>query len=141
MQYAFDEVADKSVKVFDLTGDGVQNLRDVPLTKGKRLIRLQANGVEAALELLAKYPDNYVELTLSITEPLTSVESKALNANENLVSLLVEIHGDERLEFESRKGLSDEELFDAFYKTSFGTDPKAELKTLFLQTLTELNEK
>ena len=141
LQYAFDEVADKSVKVFDLTGDGVQNLRDVPLTKGKRLIRLQANGVEAALELLAKYPDNYVELTLSITEPLTSVESKALNANENLVSLLVEIHGDERLEFESRKGLSDEELFDAFYKTSFGTDPKAELKTLFLQTLTEFNEK
>lgn len=141
LQYAFDEVADKSVKVFDLTADGVQNLRDVALTKGKKLIRLQANDVETALELLKQYPDNYVELTLFLTEPLASADAKALNANENLVSLLAEVHGDESLQFESRKGLSDEGLFDAYYKTNFGKEPKEELKTLFLQTLTELNER
>lgn len=141
LQYAFDEVADKSVKVFDLTGDGVQNLHDVPLTKGKKLIRLQANDVETALELLKKYPDEYVELTLFLTAPLASADAKALNANENLVSLLAEVHSDETLQFESRKGLSDEGLFDAFYKTSFGAEPKDELKTLFLQTIAELNEK
>lgn len=141
LQYAFDEVADKSVKVFDLTADGVQNLRDVPLTKGKKLIRLEAGDVQTALELLAKYPDNYVELTLILTQPLTSADNKALNANDNLVSLVAEIHGEESLEFESRKGLSDEELFDMFYKNSYGGTPKEELKTLFLQTMAELAEK
>ena len=34
LQYSFDERADKGVKVFDLTGAGVENLKDVPLTKG-----------------------------------------------------------------------------------------------------------
>jgi hypothetical protein len=141
LQYAFDEVADKSVKVFDLTADGVQNLQDVALTKGKKLIRLEASDVETALGLLAKYPDNYVELTLVLSQPLTTADSKALNANENLVSLIAEIHGEESVQFESRKGLSDEELFDMFYKNSFGGQPKEELKTLFLQTMTELSEK
>jgi exonuclease SbcD len=141
LQYAFDEVADKSVKVFDLTADGVQNLQDVALTKGKKLIRLEASDVETALGLLAKYPDNYVELTLVLSQPLTTADSKALNANENLVSLIAEIHGEESVQFESRKGLSDEELFNMFYKNSFGGQPKEELKTLFLQTMTELSEK
>ena len=141
LQYAFDEVADKSVKVFDLTGDGVQNLRDVPLTKGRKLIRLQANDVETALELLEKCPDNYVELTLVLTAPLASVDAKALNAHENLVSLIAEVHSEESLQFESRKGLSDEGLFDAYYKATYGAEPKEELKTLFLQTIAELHEK
>lgn len=141
LQYAFDEVADKSVKVFDLTADGVENLHDVPLTKGKRLVRLQANDVSTALELLKQYPNEYAELTLHLDAPLSSVDAKTLNANENLVSLLAEVQGAEGLEFESRKGMSDEGLFDAFYKTNFGTEPKEDLKTLFLQTLAELNEK
>ena len=141
LQYAFDEVADKSVKVFDLTSKGVQNVCDVPLTKGKKLVRLEATDVETALDLLAQYPDNYVELTLILTQPLTSADSKALNAHENLVSLIAEIHGEESVTFESRKGLSDEELFDMFYKNSFGAQPKDELKALFLQTMAELAER
>lgn len=141
LQYAFDEIADKSVKVFDLTGEGVRNLRDVPLTKGKRLIRLQTNDVPTALALLKEYPDNYVELTLSLDAPLSSADSKALNANENLVSLIPEIHGEEGMQFETRKGMSDEGLFNAFYKANYGAEPKEELKTLFLQTIAELNEK
>jgi exonuclease SbcD len=141
LQYAFDERADKSVKVFDLTKEGVQNLRDLPLTKGKRLARLEANGIEAALELLAQYPDSHVELKLFLTSPLSSADSKRLSACENLVSLLAEVQTDETLQFESRKGLSDEALFDAFYKSQYAAEAKPELKTLFLQTLAELSEK
>ncbi len=140
LQYAFDERADKGVKIFDLTKDGVQNLQDVPLTKGKKLVRLQANGVDAALELLQKYPGDLVELTLMLDAPLSGSDSKALNAHRNLVSLLAEVKTDETLRFESRKGMSDEALFEAFYKTGYGTEPKTELKTLYLQTLAELAE-
>ena len=141
LQYAFDERADKGVKVFDLTTDGVQNLRDVPLTKGKRLVRLEADNVERALELLQTYPNALVELKLVLTAPLVSSEAQALSANKNLVSLLAEVRTEENLAFESRKGLSSESLFELFYKTNYGAEPKEELKTLFLQTLTELDEK
>ena len=140
LQYAFDESADKSVKVFDLTKDGVQNLRDVPLAKGKKLIRLEADGVESALSLLQNYPENYVEMKLLLSAPLTSQDAAALSACGNLVSLLAEIRTDEQLQFESRKGLSDEGLFDAFYKANYGTDASPQLKTLFLETLAKLSE-
>ena len=141
LQYAFDESADKGVKVFDLTADGVQNLRDLPLTKGKRLVRLEADSVEGALELLQAYPDALVELKLILTAPLVSSEAQALAANKNLVSLLAEVRTEENLAFESRKGLSGENLFELFYKTNYGAEPKEEVKTLFLQTLAELDEK
>lgn len=141
LQYAFDESADKGVKVFDLTKDGVQNLRDVPLTKGKKLIRLEADGVESALALLQRYPDELVEMKLILSAPLVSGDSQALSAHKNLVSLVAEVRTEETLAFESRKGLSGEKLFELFYKTNYGAEPKEELKTLFLQTLNELDER
>ena len=140
LQYAFDESADKGVKVFDLTADGVLNLRDIPLTKGKKLIRLEADSVETAHLLLEQYPHEFVEMKLTLSEPLTSADSVGLAKRENLVSLLAEIQTEDSLTFESRKGLSDEGLFDAFYKSSFGTEAKVELKTLFLTTLKEIEE-
>ena len=135
MQYSFDERADKGVKVFDLTTDGVQNLKDVPLQSGKRLIRLEADGVALAEELLSQYPDALVEMKLMLSSPLTSGDTVRLAQHKNLVSLLTEIHSDETLQFQSRKGLSDEALFDAFYKAAYNAEPNPELKTLFLETL------
>ena len=140
MQYSFDESADKGVKVFDLTGAGVENLKDVPLTKGKRLVRLEADCVESALSLLSRYPDALVELKLFLTQPLAASEHAALVSHANLVSLNAEVCTEETLSFESRKGLTDEQLFDAFHKATYGTEAKEELKELFLQTLAETRE-
>ncbi|MBQ8295361.1 MAG: exonuclease subunit SbcD [Clostridia bacterium] len=140
LQYSFDESADKGVKVFDLTADGVQNLKDVPLKSGKRLVRLQAENVQAALELLDEYPDNLVEMKLILTEPLIAADAQALAAKVNLVSLVSEIRTEEEMAIRSRKGMSDEELFATFYRTSYGAEPKEELKTLFLEALNDINE-
>lgn len=139
LQYAFDESADKGVKVFDLTGAGVENLKDVPLTQGRKLLRLEADCVENALRLLGEYPDNLVEIKLILSSPLTSADAQALAAQTNLVSLVTEIRTEETLEFQSRKGLSDGELFESFYKANYGAEPKAELKNLFLTTVSELS--
>ena len=139
LQYSFDETADKGVKVFELSSDGVQNLRDIPLQSGKKLVRLETDGVESASELLKQYPDCLVELKLVLSAPLTSSDSAFLVAYENLVSLLTEVRNEETLQFQSRKGLSDSALFDAFYKSAYGAEPKAELKDLFLTTLNELS--
>lgn len=140
LQYAFDERADKGVKVFDLTTAGVCDLKDVPLTKGKKLVRLEANGVDEGLEWLQKYPESLVELKLYLTAPLTSEDSSALAANKNLVSLLAEVRTEETMHFESRKGLSAEGLFDVYYRSVYGADPKTEVKELFLKTIAELGE-
>ncbi len=140
LQYSFDESADKGVKVFDLTQNGVENLKDVPLTKGRTLLRLEADDTEAALKLLAAYPDNLVELKLILNAPLVSSDAHALAANENLVSLVTEVRSEEQVEFESRKGLSSEALFTAFYRMNHGEAPKTELKELFLSALNESEE-
>lgn len=140
LQYSFDERADKSIKVFDLTAEGVSNLKEVELTKGKKLVRLESDGVENGLALLREYPDALVELTLHLSSPLTSSQTAILAAEENLVSLLPEINAEETLEFSSRKGLSDEALFTAYYKSAYGNEPKPELKTLFLETLAKTQE-
>jgi exonuclease SbcD len=141
LQYSFDESADKSVKVFTLSKNGVQNLQDVPLTKGKKLIRLQAENVDDALTLLQSYPENLVEMKLLLSAPLTSVDSARLAARSNLVSLIAEISGSEEVQFESRKGLADSALFDAFYKAEYNAEPSEDLKTLFLSILQELDGK
>ena len=140
LQYAFDERADKSVKVFDLTTNGVSAFKEVELFKGKKLVRLEADSVENGLALLKEYPDSLVELTLRLSSPLTGSQTAALAAEENLVSLLPEINTEETIEFSSRKGLSDEALFAAYYQASYGKEPKEELKTLFLETLAQTQE-
>ena len=135
LQYSFDESADKGVKIFDLTANGAQNVKDVPLTKGKKLLRLQATDVESATELLSRYPDALIELKLLLNAPLSQSETAALSQNTSLVSLVTEISATEQMEFESRKGLSDGALFDAYCKASYGAPAKPELKELFLSTL------
>lgn len=140
LQYAFDEKPDKSVKVFDLTKAGISGLKDVPLTSGKKLVRLEADSAENAMQLLERYPDCLVEMKLLLSEPLTSAEASALAAKDNLVSLVSEIQTDTEIEFASRKGMSDGELFDAYYKANYGSEPSPELKTLFLTTLAETEE-
>jgi exonuclease SbcD len=141
LQYSFDESSDKGVKVFDLTGDGVLDLRDVPLTKGRKLVRLEADSFETAELLLEKYPTAFVEMKLLLSAPLTSADSARLAAKENLVSLIAEISGGEDVQFESRKGLADSALFDAFYKAEYNAEPSEEVKTLFLCILQELDGK
>ena len=141
LQYSFDERADKCVKVFDLTQNGVENLKDVPLTKGKRLVRLEAENIETAETLLTTYAENLVELKLILTAPLTQGDSTKLASHENLVSLVAEVRTEETLQFESRKGLADSALFDAYYQSAYNAEPKAELKDLFLNVMNELQEK
>lgn len=140
LQYAFDEVADKSVKAFDLTANGVENAREIPLGSGTKLVRVRAENLEMAETLLKMYESSFVELTLRLTEPLTTTASATLASYPNLISTVIELHADDAQEFTSRKNLSHGELFDAFYQSVYGVEPKAELKELFLTALAETQE-
>ena len=141
LQYSFDEAnGEKGVKVFDLTAKGVENLRDVALKSGRRLVRLEAESPTQAEELLFLYPDALAEMRLHLSSPLTSAEAAALSAHENLASLIAEVNETGTLEFESRKGFSDSRLFEEFYRAQYNEPPKEELKALFLSVLQELEK-
>ncbi len=142
LQYAFDEAGiEKSVEIFDLDHSGVHNLKEIPLCGGKTLVRLQAQGVAAAEELLHRYADCYVELTIFVGEPLTSSQVKQLKeANNGLLSIIPEITAEHTMTIGSRKQLSPLELFSEFYKSRFAEEPSKELQELFLSVTEEANE-
>ena len=141
LQYSFDESADKAVKVFTLGKNGVDGLKDVPLRSGKKLVRIEASNLDGALQLLEQYADCWVELKLYLTEPLASSDTAKLHARGNLLSLLTEITIEDGVPLPSRKGLTNAQLFDAFYKTQYGTEAKQELKELFLGVMQEIEER
>lgn len=138
MQFSFDESgAVKSVNVFGLTANGVENFRQIELTSTRKLIRLHANGVEEGLALLDKNKEFFVELTLNLNAPMTPKESGALRERENLVSLHAEVQSVENtFETFSNKNKSSSRLFSDYYKLRYGADVPEELLTLFL-SLTE----
>lgn len=138
MQFSFDESGSvKSVNIFELSADGLQNLKQIELKSVKKLIRLQTNSVEAGIELLKTNPDCFVELTLNLAAPITPTESAALHLQENLVSLKAEIQTAE-VDYSriSNKNKSASQLFSDYYKSRFDAEVPAELLQLFL-SLTE----
>ncbi|MDE7082585.1 MAG: exonuclease subunit SbcD [Clostridia bacterium] len=138
MQFSFDESgAEKSVNLFDLTLNGIENFRQVELSSSRKLIRLQANGVEEGVALLAANKDYFVELTLNLNAPLTPQESSTLHGYENLVSLRADVQSVENtFQTVSNKNKSSSQLFSDYYKLRYGADVPKELLALFL-SLTE----
>ena len=138
LQYSFDEGENKQVILLQTTGEHVEVAKEIPLTSGKKLVRLEAAGVEQALSLLARYPEAYIELTLHLTAPLTSQETHALRAaNEGLVSLIVHMAGAQAAPVVRRSALSSKELFTEYYRSVYGEAPAEELTQAFLALLEE----
>ena len=138
LQYSFDEGENKQVILLQTTGEHVEVAKEIPLTSGKKLVRLEAAGVEQALSLLARYPEAYIELTLHLTAPLTSQETHALRAaNEGLVSLIVHTAGAQAVPVVRRSALSSRELFGEYYRSVYGEAPAEELTQAFLALLEE----
>lgn len=138
MQFSFDESgAVKSVNVFDLTKNGVENFHQCELKSGRKLIRLQAINAETGAELLDKNKEYFVELTLNLNAPMTPQESALLHEKENLVSLRAEVASVENaFENISNKNKSSSELFSEYYNLRYGAEAPKELLSLFL-SLTE----
>lgn len=144
LQYAFDETgSEKSVVVFDIGKGGTQNIREIPLCSGKRLVRLAETSVGGAVELLKKYPDCYIELTLYLRAPLIAAQVREMQAaNEGLVSILPVVQGDITPQGTvlSRRKMSSAELFREYYKSKFTEMPPKELCELFLSLTEDTDE-
>ena len=91
LQYAFDEAnLPKSAALLKAEDGRVSLVKEIALTQGRQLVRLEAAGTEQALSLLRRYEGCLIELTLHLSAPLTARETLSLrDANEGLVSLVV----------------------------------------------------
>lgn len=140
LPYSFDEAdSEKCVLLLKTEGTQIKEVKALPLKSGKKLVRLEANGVENALALLPRYANCYIELTLNLTSPLTTAETQALReSNTGLVSLIARVPSQEtESETVRRSALSTGELFTQFYLSLYGCEPEDKLKTEFLSLLEE----
>ena len=142
LQYSFDEAnTQKSVTLLETAGTEVKIVKEIPLTAGKKLVRLECNGVEEALSLLSRYEDCYIELTLNLTEPLTSAQTLSLReCNAGLVSLVARVGSTEKSDLPVRSALKADELFSLYYKSNYGQEPPEDILTAFLELMEENRE-
>ena len=137
LQYSFDEQENKQVILLKTQGNAL-TAEDIPLTAGKRLVRLEERSAEGAAQLLGRYRGAFVELTLHLSAPLTTQETHMLRAaNEGLVSLIVRTQAQEAAAGVRRSTLSAGELFSEYYRSVYGEAPADSLKEAFLRLLQE----
>ena len=138
MRFTFDEAGqEKSVSVFDIDGSGVHDLKIVPLTSCKKLVRLQANSAADGVALLEANKEALAELTLNLSSPLSPTEISGLRSCENLYSLKMSVESELGAGYAAENaGKSSSQLFSEYYNSRFGTEVPADLLALFL-SLTE----
>ncbi len=140
LQYSFDEVgSEKSVTAFETSEGSVVNLTKIPLTSGKKLVKIVANNIQTAKDLLDKYPDCFVHLTLKISEVLSDTESKELlGGYPQLAEYLLQTTSKyDSIEDEALKRLSDKDLFIEYYKSEYGADVPDEIMEIYLKAISE----
>ncbi|WP_159519321.1 metallophosphoesterase family protein [Sunxiuqinia indica] len=143
LSYSFSEANQKKyVLLVDVEPGAVATVRELELTKGKKLLRKRAEGMEEALNWLTENQECLVELTLVTETFLTAVERKQLNgAHSGIVAIIPEVENAEELIDGNQKKIdltrSMEELFRDYFKHEKGQNPNDELMDLFTEILAE----
>lgn len=137
LQYSFDEFEKKQVILLH-TQEKSLEIEEIPLSSGRKLVRLEEENVERAASLLKQYPGAFIELTLRLSAPLTSQETQLLRAaNDGLVSLIVRTRAENSAPVIKRSSLSSKQLFEEYYRCVYGEDPASDLTQAFLELLEE----
>lgn len=137
LRYAFDENEDKYVVTFDLSDkkSGMQSFTKHPLKSGKKLLRVSASSLEHAKNLLEIAEDAYVELTLNLDRPLGHSEHKELSGCFPNLLKIITVNSESEQKRVSRKDLSYKEMFTAYYRYKFSTEPPKDLMELYLELM------
>ncbi len=137
LQYSFDEANnEKSVLLLETQGEEVRVVKSIPLSSGKKLVRLECNGAGEALKILPSYSENFVELTVNLDAPLTSDETESLkDACPGLIFINPRVRTGDFAPLVKRSGLKPKELFNEYYRSLYGDDAPEELSTKFLSLL------
>ena len=142
LSYSFSEENQKKyVLLVDVDPGTKAIVKEIELTKGKRLLRYRAENMDEAMEWLEINQDSLVELTLVSDLYLTANDRKQLNnVHQGIVSLIPEIRNKELLTT-TKSSLdltkSMEELFKEYFMHEKGQEPNEKIKELFKEILSQ----
>jgi len=143
LSYSFAEANQKKyVLVVEAEAGSRAQVTEVELTKGKKLLRKRADGMDEALNWLSENQDCLVELTMVTDTFLTAPERKQLSAAHNgIVAIIPEVKNAIGLSSGSKKSIdltkSMEELFADYFKHEKGQEPNEEVMKLLTEILAE----
>lgn len=146
LSYSFAEANQKKYVLLIEAEPGKEVLvREVELTKGKKLLRKRAEGIEEALQWLSENPECLCELTMVTETYLTAHERKQLSSAHNgIVTIIPEVKNAVGVSSDSKKNIdlskSMEELFADYFRHTKGQAPNADLMALFTELLAENEE-
>ncbi|MDP2888500.1 MAG: exonuclease subunit SbcD [Bacteroidota bacterium] len=141
LSYSFAEANQKKfVMIVDAEPGKMVKVQELELTKGKKLLRKRAEGMDEALAWLTQNTDCLVELTMVTNTYLTAQERKQLNGVHNgIVTIIPEVKNALGLASGTKKGIdltkNMEELFTDYFRHEKGQEPNAELMSLFTELL------
>lgn len=143
LSYSFAEANQKKyVLLVDAEPGKVAKVREIELTKGKKLLRKRAEGIDVAIEWLSENQDSLVELTMVTDTFLTARERKQLfGAHDGIVAIIPEVKNASELMTGTRKSIdltkTMEELFTDYFRHEKGQNPNTEVMKLFTEILAE----
>ncbi len=143
ISYSFGE-ANQDKYLLVLEGDNGKELsiKDVELTKGKRLLRKKSENIDDAIEWLLENHNALVEITIVTDTFLTADERKRLNkAHSGIITIIPEVRNKDILlsgkksNIDLGKDISD--LFVDYFTHSKGQEPNEDILDLFKEVLAE----
>src|SRR5690554_6657408 len=143
LSYSFAEAGQqKHVLMIEVEPGEAAVVREVSLTRVKRLLRKRAHGVDEALQWLSENSDALVELTIVTDTFLTALERRALNAaHSGIVTIIPEVADVENLVGSGQKQIDlsrgMENLFRDYFHHEKGQEPNDEIMQLFNEIMAE----
>ncbi|WP_346863569.1 exonuclease subunit SbcD [uncultured Draconibacterium sp.] len=146
LSYSFAEANQKKQVILIDTEPGEKaKVSQLELTKGRKLLRFRAEGIDQALEWLNENQNSLVELTMVTDTFLTAQDRKLLgNAHNGIVTIIPEVKNKTELMESKSKGIdmskNMEELFSDYFEHSKGQKPNQDIKNLFAEILAVRDE-
>ena len=141
LSYSFAEANQKKyLLLVDVEPGKDAFVREIELTKGKKLLRKRAEGMEEALQWLSENQECLAELTMVTDTYLTAQERKKLSrAHNGIVTIIPEVKNAIGLSSGNKKSIdlskNMEELFVDYFRHTKGQEPNEEIMKLFTKIL------
>lgn len=142
LSYSFAEANQKKyVLLAQIEPQQKASIKEIELTKGKKLLRYKAENIEEAIKWLTENKDCLVELTLISDTYLTAKNRKQLNnIHDGIVNIIPEVRNKEMLS--STRQIIDltkktGDLFREYFIHEKGQEPNARIMDLFKEVLSE----
>ena len=134
MQLSFDDVTEK--RVIKITfKDGKTEIESIPLKAYKKLVVARVTSEEEAMAALASHGDCYVRIEYVSSEPLSPRAVSQFKKYPGFAELVALVPKKEQMSASERRGKTDAQLFEMFYKQKFNSEPDEKLTEIFLKAV------